>query len=108
MHSFETFTDDNWATQVLGSPTPVIVDFWAEWCQPCHALVPVLEQVKQHFGERIRIGKMNVEENNSVPFQYNINRLPTLLVLKGGQVSEQRIGLLSKDELIKVLTPHLG
>jgi thioredoxin 1 len=102
---FETFTDANWASEVLGSPKPVVVDFWAEWCQPCKALLPVLEQVKRHFGDRIRVGKLNVEENDAVPFQYNINRLPTLLVLKGGQVSEQRIGLLSRDELIKVLGP---
>jgi thioredoxin 1 len=105
---FETFTDDNWAKEVLASPKPVVVDFWAEWCQPCKALVPVLEQVKQHFGDRIRIGKLNAEENSTVPFEYNINRLPTLLVLKGGKVSEQRVGLLSKDELIKVLGPHLS
>jgi len=108
VNAFETFTDANWSQQVLSSPKPVLVDFWAEWCQPCKALMPVLEQVAQHFGDKLRVGKLNVEENNTVPFQYNVNRLPTLLIFRGGQVSEQRIGLLSRDELIRVVTPHLA
>src|SRR5262245_59916968 len=105
--SLEVLTDQNWEKEVLGSPRPVLVDFWAEWCQPCKALVPTLEAVAAHFGSKLRIGKFNVEENNDVPYKYNINRLPTLLVLKGGQVSEQRVGLISREDLIKLIGPHL-
>lgn len=105
---FETFTDQNWEQEVLSSPKPVLVDFWADWCQPCKALVPTLEAVATHYAGRLRVGKMNVEENDDVPYKYNINRLPTLLVIKGGQVSEQRVGLVSKDDLIRLLGPHLS
>ena len=106
--AFETFTDQNWDKEVIGSGQPVLVDFWADWCQPCKALVPALEAVAQHFGDKLRVGKMNVEENNDVPYKYNINSLPTLLVLKKGRVSEQRVGLISKEDLIKLLGPHLS
>jgi thioredoxin 1 len=106
--TFDTLTDQNWEKDVLGSPKPVLVDFWADWCQPCKALVPALEAVAAHFAGRLKVGTMNVEENNDVPYKYNINRLPTLLVIKGGQVSEQRVGLISKEELIKLLGPHIS
>jgi thioredoxin 1 len=103
--SIETFTDQNWQKDVLGSAQPVLVDFWAEWCVPCKTLAGTVEAVAGHFNGRLRVGKMNVEENNDVPFKYNITTLPTLLVIKNGQVSEQRVGLISKDNLIKLLEP---
>jgi len=104
----ETFTDQNWQTDVLGSPTPVLIDFWAQWCVPCKTLHTTVEAVAAHFDGRLRVGKMNVEENNDVPFRYNITTLPTLLIIKKGQVSEQRVGLISKENLIKLLEPHIG
>ncbi|HET8647223.1 MAG TPA: thioredoxin [Vicinamibacteria bacterium] len=103
----ETFTDANWPGEVLQSPHPVLVDFWAEWCVPCKALVPVMEAVAAHFDGRLKVGKLNVDENGMVAEQYAVRTLPTLLVLKKGQVSEQRIGLISKDALIKLIEPHL-
>ncbi|HEV8253409.1 MAG TPA: thioredoxin [Vicinamibacteria bacterium] len=105
--AIETFTDQNWQQDVLGSTRPVLVDFWAEWCVPCKTLAVAVEAVASHFNGRLRVGKMNVEQNNDVPFRYNITTLPTLLVIKNGQVSEQRVGLISKDNLIKLLEPHL-
>lgn len=104
----ETFTDQNWEKDVLGSAQPVLVDFWADWCAPCKTLVPAIEAVAAHFDGRLRVGKVNVEENNDVAFRYNITTLPTLLVFKNGQVSEQRVGLISKENLIKLIEPHLG
>jgi thioredoxin 1 len=105
--SIATFTDQNWQQDVLGSAQPVLVDFWATWCVPCKTLAAAVEAVANHFNGRLRVGKMNVEENDDVPFRYNITTLPTLLVIKNGQVSEQRVGLISKDNLIKLLEPHL-
>ena len=104
----ETFTDASWQAQVLQSRQPVLVDFWAEWCVPCKALVPVMEAVATHFGGRLKVGKVNVDENSVVAEQYDIRTLPTLLVFKNGTVSEQRIGLISKDALIKLVEPHLS
>jgi len=106
--SIVNYTDQNWEQDVLGSAQPVLVDFWAEWCVPCKTLVPTIEAVAQQFGGRLRVGKLNVEENAQVPFRYNITTLPTLMIFKGGQVSEQRVGLISKDNLIKLIEPHIG
>jgi thioredoxin 1 len=103
-----TFTDQNWDKDVLGSDRPVLIDFWAEWCVPCKTLSPTVEAVAQLYAGKLRVGKMNVEDNNDVPFKYRITTLPTLLLIKGGQVAEQRIGLISKDALIKLLDPHMG
>jgi thioredoxin 1 len=105
--TLQTYTDQNWSQEVLGSPQPVLVDFWGEWCAPCKALVPTLEAVAAHYGGRVKIGKLNVEDNDETPYKYNVTTLPTLMIFKGGQVSEQRVGLMNKDELIKLLDSHL-
>jgi thioredoxin 1 len=102
-----TFTDQNWAQDVLASETPVLVDFWAEWCAPCKAMVPDLEAVASQYEGRVRVGKMNVEENDKVPFEYGITAMPTLLVLKGGKVAEQRVGKMGREQLAKLLESHL-
>ena len=101
------FTDANWAALVVGSKEPVLVDFWADWCVPCKTLTPIIESIAEHFAGRLKVGKMNVEENPDVPIQYDVRSLPTLLLLKGGQVAEQRLGLVSKENLIKLVEPHL-
>ena len=102
-----TFTDQNWGADVLAADKPVLVDFWAEWCAPCKAMVPDLEAVASQYEGRVRVGKLNVEENEQVPFQYGITAMPTLLVLKGGKVAEQRVGKMSKEQLAKLLDSHL-
>ncbi len=102
-----TLTDQNWDAEVMKASQPVLVDFWAEWCVPCKTLSPILETVAKQFAGKLRVGKINVEENNDVPFRYNITTLPTLLLMKGGQVSEQRVGLMSRDNLVKLIEPHL-
>ena len=102
-----TFNDQNWSTDVLAADKPVLVDFWAEWCAPCKAMVPDLEAVASQYAGRVRVGKLNVEENEQVPFQYGITAMPTLLVLKGGKVAEQRVGKMNKEQLAKLLDSHL-
>jgi thioredoxin 1 len=103
-----TFTDDNWEREVLGAREPVLVDFWAEWCKPCLQLVPILEQLADHYNGKVKIGKLNVEENAETPFKYNVTGLPTLLLLKGGTVLEQRKTLVSREALIHLIDPHVG
>jgi thioredoxin 1 len=105
--NIETWTDQNWEQEVVASPKPVLVDFWAEWCKPCLAMVPDLEAVAQLYAGRLKVGKVNVEENNDVPFRYNITAMPTLIVLKDGKVLDQRVGKMSKDALVKLVEPHL-
>jgi thioredoxin len=103
-----TLSDQNFESEVLRSDRPILVDFWASWCKPCLAMAPDLEAVAQIFDGRLRVGKLNVEDNETTPNHYNITALPTVLLFKGGQVSEQRVGKLSRDALVKLLEPHLG
>ena len=105
--TLQTYTDQSWDTDVLGSPHPVLVDFWAEWCVPCKTLVPILEAVAAQLDGKVKVGKLNVEDNDQVPFKYGITTLPTLMLFKNGQVSEQRVGLISKENLVKLLEPHV-
>jgi thioredoxin 1 len=103
-----TFTDQNWDSEVMGSAQPVLVDFWAEWCGPCRAMAPTLEVIATQYSGRLKVGKLNVEENADIPIRYAINALPTLLVFKGGKVAEQRVGLLSKDGLTRLVDGQLA
>ena len=102
-----TITDQNFEAEAMGSTVPVLLDFWAEWCQPCLAMAPDLESVAVQFQGRLKVGKVNVEENETVPFNYNVTAMPTLILLKGGQVVEQRVGKLSREALTRLVEPHL-
>jgi thioredoxin 1 len=105
---FPQFDESSFEEQVVRRPGLTVVDFWAEWCVPCRTLLPSVEAVAERFKDVLRVGKLNVEENPDVPTRYNVITLPTLLLLKGGQVVEQRVGLISKDKLIQLLQPHLS
>jgi len=102
-----TLTDQNWDVEVMKAARPVLVDFWADWCVPCKTLAPTVDAVAAQFKDRLRVGKMNAEDNPDVPTRYNIITLPTLLLIKGGMVVEQRVGLISRDKLVQLIEPHL-
>jgi len=105
--NIQVFTDKSWKKDVLESEVPVLVDFWAEWCAPCKAMVPDLEAIAREYAGRVRVGKLNVEENDQVPFEYGITAMPTLIVLREGKVVDQRVGKLSRAQLGKLLDESL-
>ena len=92
-------TESNFKDEVLDSPQPVLVDFWAEWCGPCKMIAPVLDELATEYGGKIKIAKVNIDENQNLAAQYRVTAIPTLLVFKGGQVTEQMVGAKSKRDL---------
>ena len=102
-----TFTDAAFDTDVLNSSEPVLVDFWAPWCGPCRALAPTVEALAGEYAGKIKVGKMNTDDNPSTPMRYGIRGIPTLLLFKGGQVVDQRVGALPKAEVVKMLSAHV-
>ncbi len=99
---------ETWEKDVLQSKTPVLVDFWAEWCAPCRAIGPTIDALAQEFAGRFSVGKLNVDDHPEIGARYGVRSIPTLLVIKGGQVVEQRVGALPKAELVKLLESHAG
>ncbi len=86
------FTDDNFEAEVLKSDKPVLVDFWAVWCAPCRMVAPVVEEIADTYGGKIKVGKVNVDENSKTPNEYGIRSIPTIMLFKDGKVAEQVIG----------------
>ena len=102
------FTDDAFDQEVLKSEVPVLVDFWAPWCGPCKAMSPTVDALATEFAGKIKIGKMNTDDNPATPMRYQVRGIPTLLLFKGGKVIDQRVGSMPKAEVLKMLQPHLG
>ena len=103
----QTITDGNFDQTVTQSAQPVLVDFWAEWCGPCRRLAPTVDELATDYDGQDRRGKLNVDENPSVPMRFSIRGIPTLLLFKGGQVVEQVVGLADKDWLKKMIDKHV-
>lgn len=95
----KTVTDANFEQDVLNSAKPVLVDFWAEWCGPCRALTPILEDVATNYDEKVIFAKINIDENPQIPSKYGVMSIPTLILFKNGQVEAVKMGLLSKSQL---------
>ncbi len=102
------FTDATFDQEVLNSGVPVLVDFWAEWCGPCRLIAPTIDALAAEYAGRLKVGKVNVDENGSTAMRYQIRSIPTLLLFKGGKVVDQRVGALGKADLERFITPHLG
>jgi len=103
----QTFTDGNFEETVLKNGVPVLVDFWAEWCGPCKRLAPTVDALASEYAGKVAVGKLNVDENPTVSFKYQVRGIPTLLLFKGGQVVESIVGLAPKDDLKKVIDKHV-
>ena len=101
------FTDANFQSEVLDSSELVLVDFWASWCGPCKAIAPVIEEIAVEYKGKVKVGKVNVDENPATPSNYGVRGIPTLILFKDGKVVEQSVGALPKNQLQSLLDKAL-
>lgn len=106
-HLIKHVSDASFESDVLNSGTPVLVDYWAEWCGPCKMIAPILDEVAAGYEGKLQIAKMNVDENRDVPAKFGIRGIPTLMLFKGGQLAATKVGALSKAQLTAFLDGHL-
>jgi len=108
--NIQAATDGNFEAEVLtaSNTKPVLVDFWAEWCRPCLMLAPTVAEIAQTYTGKLKVVKLNVDENTASAGRYNIRGIPTLLIFKGGQVAEQVVGAVPRDHIEKALQRHLA
>lgn len=104
----ETFTDENFQSEVLNSDKPVLVDFWAEWCGPCRMVAPIVEELATEYHGSLKVGKVDVDSNQKVSMQFGVRSIPTLLIFKNGKVVDQIIGAVPKRALADKVSKHLN
>jgi len=100
-------SDDTFEAEVLKSEIPVLVDYWAEWCGPCKMIAPILEEIADDYKDKIKICKLNIDENEQTPPKFNIRGIPTLMLFKNGSVDATKVGALSKSQLIAFVDSNL-
>jgi len=100
-------TDDNFESEVLKAEGPVLVDYWAEWCGPCKMIAPVLEEIAKEYAGKIKIAKLNIDENPGTPPKYGIRGIPTLMLFKNGNVEATKVGAVSKSQLSAFIDGNL-
>ncbi|KAB2968917.1 MAG: thioredoxin TrxA [Zoogloea sp.] len=100
-------TDANFESEVLQSASPVLVDYWAEWCGPCKMIAPILDEVAKEYGGKLKVAKLNIDENQETPAKYGIRGIPTLMLFKGGNIEATKVGALSKSQLAAFIDSHL-
>ncbi len=102
------FTDSNFKTEVLSAATPVVVDFWAEWCMPCRMLAPTIDAIASDFNGRVKVGKLDIDKHQAVSVDYKITAIPTVLIFKGGELKKKFVGMTSKGDLEAALKELAG
>lgn len=100
-------TDDSFEEEVLKSPQPVLVDYWADWCGPCKMIAPVLDEIAGEYAGRIKVAKLNIDENPGTPPRYGIRGIPTLMLFRGGEVEATKVGAVSKSQLTAFIDSNL-
>ena len=105
--SIQRVTDDTFEPEGIKSGTPVLVDYWTEWCGPCKSIAPILDEVAREYEGRLKIAKINVDENQQVPAKFGIRGIPTLMLFKNGNVEATRVGALSKSQLTAFLDSNI-
>lgn len=101
-------TDDSFKTDVMSSTTPVLVDFWAEWCGPCKQIGPALEEIASEMGEALKVAKVNIDDNPETPAKFHVRGIPTLMIFKDGQVVATKVGAMTKGKLAEWVSEHTG
>jgi thioredoxin 1 len=107
MSNLHAISDTSFESDVIEAKTPVLVDFWAQWCGPCKAIAPILEDLAQKYADKIKIVKLDVDSNPATPPKFGVRGIPTLILFKDGQVKATQVGMLSKAELVSFIDSHL-
>jgi thioredoxin 1 len=103
----QTFGDNNFEAEVIQSSVPVLVDFWATWCQPCKAIAPTIDALAEAYAGKIKVGKVNVDENQATPSKYGVRGIPTVILFKDGKVVDQIVGAVPKSQLEALINKAL-